>query len=97
MSRSKDTENLEVNVEVGTLVDEVKATVKETKSVSAPVTLSAKAAISPTQKIGVVRYLQIKPQDKGIEAIMKKKYAMNMYTISQWDKIVDDLLNRKTY
>ena len=95
MSRqiNKEAEDTKSVVEVGSLVDEV----KENKvTVKSPVTISVGyAAISPTQKIGVVRYLQIKPQNSGVAAILKKKYAMKMYTIAQWDAIVDELLNRK--
>lgn len=53
-------------------------------------------AISSNSRIGVSRYLQIHPQDGQIANLLKKKYAMKMYTISQWDKVVNDLRNKKT-
>ena len=65
------------------------------KIVESPKAVAARA-ISPTTKIGVAKYLQLKPQPADIAALMKKKYAMQVHTIAEWDKIVDNLLNKFT-
>lgn len=65
-------------------------------AVSGKIVASAVAqarVISPTTRIGVVKYLQLYPQPADIAALMKKKYAMQVHTIAEWDRIVDRLLN----
>jgi len=56
-------------------------------------TVAQARVISPTTKIGVVKYLQLYPQPADIAALMKKKYAMQVHTIAEWDRIVERLLN----
>ena len=77
------------------LIPENEEVVEETMAVSAGKVAAAKA-ISPTTKVGVAKYLQLKPQPADIAALMKKKYAMKVYTVAEWDKIVDSLLNKFT-
>lgn len=47
------------------------------------------------KKIGVVRYLQDHPKEPYIETLMKKKYAMQVKTIPEWDKVAEDLAKVK--
>lgn len=77
------------------LIPENEEVVEEKSAVSA-VKVAAAKAVSPTTKIGVVKYLQLKPQPADIAALMKKKYAMKAYTVAEWDKIVDNLLKKYT-
>ena len=76
------------------LIPETEGVVSESV-VESPKTAAAKL-VSPTTKIGVAKYLQLKPQPADIAALMKKKYAMQVHTIAEWDKIVDSLLNKFT-
>lgn len=50
-------------------------------NVMATVTTTAK-------KIGVVRYLQLYPQNEYVEAAMKTQYKTALKTIPEWDAIV---------
>lgn len=56
-------------------------------NVMATVTTTAK-------KIGVVRYLQLYPQNEYVEAAMKTQYKTALKTIPEWDAIVVQL-NKK--
>lgn len=90
---AETTENLSTVVEVGSLVE---SNVKvESLAVKTPVATAK--AISPKTKIGVARYLQINPQPADITVLLKKKYAMEVHTVAEWDAIVEKLLNKKTY
>jgi hypothetical protein len=73
------------------LIPEVEEKVVSEKLAISPVAQAR--VISPTTKIGVVKYLQLYPQPADIAALMKKKYAMQVHTIAEWDSIVDRLLN----
>lgn len=53
------------------------------------------SSTTTVNKIGLVRFLQTEPQDSGIEAILRSKYAMTVQTIEDWEKTVTDLLNQK--
>lgn len=47
---------------------------------------------NPNQRYGVVRYLQLRPQNIYIEGLMKRKYASEVHKIAEWDAIVVALL-----
>lgn len=47
------------------------------------------------QKMGLGRYLQIMPQDRGITAVLRSKYAMDVKTKDDWDTTLEAILNRK--
>lgn len=49
------------------------------------------------RKIGLVSFIQVsepKP-NKYVEAMLRSKYVMNVYTKVQWEQIVAELLNKK--
>jgi hypothetical protein len=50
---------------------------------------------SSTKKMGVVRFLQLRPQTSGISALMKKNYSSEVHTLSEWETILENLLKRK--
>jgi hypothetical protein len=50
---------------------------------------------SSTKKMGVVRFLQLRPQKSGIAALMKKNYSSEVHTLSEWETILENLLKRK--
>lgn len=56
-------------------------------SVVSKVTVQA-TVTTPAKKIGVVRYLQLYPQNEYVEAAMKSQYKTATKTIPDWDKIV---------
>lgn len=39
------------------------------------------------KKIGVVRYLQLYPQDPYVEQAMKSQYKTATKTVEEWDKV----------
>ena len=47
------------------------------------------------QKIGLERYLQLMPQGRGICAVLRSKYAMEVKTKEDWDSTLKSILNRK--
>lgn len=47
------------------------------------------------KKIGLVRFLQICPQKRGIEALLKSKYASAVKTETEWKSAVDQILYSK--
>lgn len=48
-----------------------------------------------SNKIGVVRFLQLNPQDFYVEELMKKKYKKDSHTESEWFAIMEKLMNSK--
>lgn len=46
-------------------------------------------------KIGLERFLQVKPQKRGIMAILRSKYAAEVHVQAEWETIVMNVLNRK--
>lgn len=48
-----------------------------------------------TKRMGLVRFLQVKPQKSGIAAIMKRRYASEVHTQAEWETLVEYILNRK--
>ena len=96
MSRKINAEELNQEV-IDQQLSDIKADETEKKlGINNAIGGTSVMAISEKTKIGVTRFLQIHPQDKQIANLMKKKYAMKVYTVSQWDEIVQDLLNKKT-
>lgn len=53
-------------------------------------------AAKAEKKIGVVRFLQLYTQKRGIEALLKSKYASTARTVTEWKALVDELLHSKT-
>lgn len=48
------------------------------------------------KKIGVVRFLQLYPQKRGIEALLKSNYASTVKTVTEWKALVDEISHSKT-
>jgi len=46
--------------------------------------------------MGLTAYLQNYPQDSGVEAIMRLKYAPEVHSKEEWDDIVLQILGKKT-
>lgn len=59
--------------------------------------MTAKAnALSPTQRMGVIRYLQLKKGlSSGIKAVMRKKYPAEVHIYAEWEELLESTLNRK--
>lgn len=47
------------------------------------------------KKIGLVRFLQLCPQKRGIEALLQSKYAVAVKTETEWKSAVDQILHSK--
>ena len=47
------------------------------------------------KKIGLERFLQLKPQKHGIMAILRSKYAAEIHMQAEWETIVMNVLHRK--
>ena len=47
------------------------------------------------KKIGLERFLQLKPQKRGITAILRSKYAAEIHMQAEWETIVMNVLHRK--
>lgn len=47
------------------------------------------------KRCGVVRFLQLNPQSRGVEAVLNLNYGNDVKTISEWKEILNNLLNRK--
>ena len=52
-------------------------------------------AETTAKKIGLVRFLQKFPQKRGIEALLKSKYASAVKSETEWKAVVDQLLSSK--
>jgi len=46
--------------------------------------------------INLYRFFQLKPQKKGIEALLVSKFKMETWTMEQWETKLKDLLATKT-
>lgn len=53
-------------------------------------------AVKSNKKISVNTFLQLEPQENYIAILMKKNYAMKVYTQAEWEKIANDIKNKKT-
>lgn len=75
---------------------------KKTESAAAESTETEKTEVvqetakkTAVKKIGVVRYLQAHPMDSYLASLMKKNYAMQVKTESEWDEIAGNLAKQK--
>ncbi len=53
------------------------------------------AAKGGEKKIGLERFLQLEPQKSGISAILRRRYASQVMTQTDWEQTVENILNRK--
>lgn len=53
------------------------------------------SATAVPKKMGVVRYCQVKEVRSGIASILKRRYATEVHTLTEWDSLYDHVLNRK--
>lgn len=63
-----------------------------TKNASAGTAANTKSEM----KIGLVRFLQLCSQKRGIEALLKSKYASAVKTKTEWQSTVETMLRSKT-
>jgi hypothetical protein len=49
----------------------------------------------PPKRINLFRFLQIKPQNNGIQALLLAKKGNEVKTISEWEIALKDLLAKK--
>ena len=47
------------------------------------------------RKIGLERFLQLEEQKSGIAAILRRSYAQQAMTISEWEEAVEAILKKK--
>mgnify|MGYP000880451376 CR=1 FL=1 len=52
-------------------------------------------AVEKEAAIGLERFLQLKPQKRGITAILRSKYAAEIHMQAEWETIVMNVLHRK--
>lgn len=57
-------------------------------------TSSASSEAPSEPKIGVVRFLQLNPQPKMVEDLMKSMYKKEVHTETEWFDIMDKLLGK---
>lgn len=55
---------------------------------------SSTPAKTNPKKIGLERFLQLVPQDRGVMALLRSKYAMDVKTQEDWEMTVKNLLER---
>jgi hypothetical protein len=48
-----------------------------------------------TRKLNLVRFLQEKPQDSGIRALLNAKYRTAVKSMDEWEIALKDLLGKK--
>lgn len=53
-----------------------------------------KAAINGNTKMNVSRFLLYYPQDIYIEAILRRRYRSQMYTVNRWFEIIDEIIHK---
>lgn len=46
-------------------------------------------------KIGVVRYLQLKPQQEIVKKLLLKTYPRENKTVEEWDETIANILGKK--
>lgn len=51
------------------------------------------AAVKGNQKMGVARFLSYYPQDKYVEALLKHRYPKSFFTVEEWFRRIEELLN----
>lgn len=69
--------------------------VEETAGAMPSVSAVRAKAISPNQKMGVVRYCQVRELSSGVTAVMKSRYKNEVHTLAEWDTLLEYVLNRK--
>lgn len=75
-------------VEVGSLVENTKTTIK--------IKPTAKAlAVTPNTKMGVVRYLQLIEVEQVWADLLMALYPRTVMTKAQWDQTLMSLMNKK--
>lgn len=53
------------------------------------------SAVSPNTRMGVVRYLQLKPKlSGGMKAVMRNKYQSEVHTFAEWEGLLEYTQNR---
>ena len=87
---SKET-SLESTESVAVEIPKAEKPAKAIEKVVSPET----STMAVAKKIGVVRYLQDNPQEPYIETLMKKKYAMQAKSVSEWDAIAKKVASIK--
>lgn len=53
-----------------------------------------KAAINGNTKMNVSRFLLYYPQDIYIDAILRRRYRSQMYTVNRWFEIIDEIIHK---
>lgn len=46
-------------------------------------------------KIGIVRYLQLKPQQAIVKNLLLKTYSRENKTVEEWDEAIKNILGKK--
>lgn len=57
-------------------------------------TTSTNSTTSSSQKIGIYRFLQLKPQNKMVADLLIKKYKNQVKTMAEWEKEIQTLLGK---
>jgi hypothetical protein len=55
-----------------------------------------KPSVSKPKQLNLARFLQAKPQNSGIRALLLAKYSAAVKTIEEWEIDLKDLLGKKT-
>lgn len=83
MSKSKEIDV--VNVDKAEI--KTPEVVEVAKKLQPSPTVTVLASLGTAKKIGVVRYLQLYPQNFYVEEAMKFEYKSKVYTEEEWHKI----------
>lgn len=54
-----------------------------------------KSSSNNVVKIGVVRYLQLKPQQEIVKKLLLKTYSRENKTVEEWDETITNILGKK--
>ena len=78
---------------VTTTESTVETTTTVASTSSATITTTSNV-LSPTKKIGIVRYLQLHPLgNRTLELTLKKMYSKEVHTEDEWVTVIEDFLN----
>ena len=69
--------------------------VEETAGAMPSVSAVRAKVISPNQKMGVVRYCQVRELSRSWTAVMKNRYKSEVHTLEEWDELYEWVRNRK--
>ena len=47
------------------------------------------------RKIGLERFLQLEEQRSGVAAILRRQYAQEVMTLSEWEAVISGILKKK--